>query len=109
MRNRIGLLARLASRGMRRLLLVLLVVAGCSSSGASDLPDTVAVADTSGAAAVASWSAWPQAGHDARRSGSSTAIGPTSDHLRWTRKLEGNVTPGPVVEPDGTIVAASNA
>ncbi len=56
-------------------------------------------------------SAWPSAGHDARHSSGVTAtvIGPRTAHQRWTRKLEGNVTPGPVLGADGTIYAASNA
>lgn len=52
---------------------------------------------------------WPQASHDARRSGASAAIGPQTGHLRWTVKLEGNVTPGPVIGSNGIIYAASNA
>jgi outer membrane protein assembly factor BamB len=93
---------------VKRSLVALLLVSACSSGGPS-VPDTVAVKPATGVTALASWSPWPQAGHDARRSGSTTVNGPTTDHLRWTRKLEGNVTPGPVVAPDGTIVAASNA
>ncbi|HLZ69436.1 MAG TPA: PQQ-binding-like beta-propeller repeat protein [Dehalococcoidia bacterium] len=34
--------------------------------------------------------------------------GPRHGDVRWTRKLEGAVTPGAVVGPDGTIYAASN-
>ena len=55
-----------------------------------------------------SWTPWPQASHDARHSGSSSLAGPRTGDLRWTRKLEGDVTPGPVVGADGTIYAASN-
>ncbi len=62
-----------------------------------------------GPAGIASYAAWPQASHDARRSGSSDSVGPQSSNLRWTRKLEGNVTPGPVIGPGGTIYAATNA
>jgi outer membrane protein assembly factor BamB len=56
----------------------------------------------------ASWAPWPSALHDARHSGSSTFAGPTAGKLRWRRHLEGAVTPGPVIGPDGTIYAASN-
>ncbi len=96
---------------MKKTLLVVLLVAACGSGGSrgGTGPDNVALQPATGPSAVASWSAWPQAGHDGRRSGASSAHGPTTDHLRWTRTLEGNVTPGPVVAPDGTIVAASNA
>jgi outer membrane protein assembly factor BamB len=34
--------------------------------------------------------------------------GPTAGTLRWQRQLEGAITPGPVIGPDGTIYAASN-
>lgn len=62
-----------------------------------------------GAAGSDSWTAWPQALHDAQHSSASTAVGPTTGRIRWRRTLEGNVTPGPVVAADGTIYAASNA
>ncbi|MEO7980701.1 MAG: PQQ-binding-like beta-propeller repeat protein [Sporichthyaceae bacterium] len=55
------------------------------------------------------WAPWPQALHDAQHSGAATVEGPVTGHVRWTRRLEGNVTPGPVVGADGTIYAASNA
>lgn len=63
----------------------------------------------SGSPAVASWTPWPQALHDAQHSGASPAVGPKAGHVRWSRELEGNVTPGPVIASDGTIYAPSNA
>lgn len=54
-------------------------------------------------------SAWPGAGFDARHSSATTVTGPQTDHVRWTRKLEGNITPGPVIGIDNTVIAASNA
>jgi outer membrane protein assembly factor BamB len=57
----------------------------------------------------ASWAPWPAALHDARHSGASVSAGPTAGTLRWRRQLEGAVTPGPAIGPDGTIYAASNA
>ena len=54
-------------------------------------------------------SAWPAALHDANHSASSTAVGPQAALVRWTRHLEGDVTPGPVIGVDGSVVAASNA
>ena len=92
---------------VRKPLLALLLLTACSAGGPT-VPDTVPFTGT-GPVGSTSWSPWPQAGHDGRRSGASPHKGPTTGHLRWTRKLEGNVTPGPVVEIDGTIVAASNA
>ena len=53
-------------------------------------------------------SAWPGFLRDARHSAQSPAIGPQTGATRWTRKLEGPVTTGPVVAADGTIYAASN-
>lgn len=62
----------------------------------------------SGSPGTASWAPWPSALHDARHTGASTADGPTTDMVRWHRRLEGAVTPGPVVGADGTVYAASN-
>jgi hypothetical protein len=61
------------------------------------------------ATATTSWAPWPAALHDFRHSGASTADGPNAGIFRWRRSLEAAVTPGPVVAPDGTIYAASNA
>lgn len=59
--------------------------------------------------AIPSWAPWPAALHDFRHSGASIVDGPTVGVPLWRRSLEGPVTPGPVVAPDGTIYAASNA
>lgn len=100
----------------RRLAVLLLILAAVIGFAVArrpgpvpPLPGTQALRETDSPAGTATWSSWPQAGHDAQRSGAATVTGPTTGHLRWTRQLEGNVTPGPVVAPDGTIVAASNA
>lgn len=69
----------------------------------------MALAGHQGSPAEKSWTPWPQALHDAGHSGASPYAGPTTGRLRWSRQLEGNVTPGPVVGADGTIYAASNA
>ncbi len=69
-------------------------------------PDRPGASDGPGRA---SWTPWPQALHDAQHTGASENAGPTTGRIRWTRRLEGNVTPGPVVAADGTIYAASNA
>lgn len=60
-------------------------------------------------AQVAEAAQWPGAMHDAAHSGATNARGPSSGRLRWTRRLEGVVTPGPAVAADETIYAASNA
>ncbi len=104
--------------------LVALGLAGCAptssrtaTSGATS-PHTAGAPAGSGQLALTghtsnpgtgTWAPWPQAMHDGRRSAASTALGPRTGRLRWTRNLEGNVTPGPVIGPHGVVYAASNA
>jgi len=71
-------------------------------------PSTTGLTAPIGAPSRASWAPWPAAFHDARHSGASVSAGPTAGVVRWQRRLEGAVTPGPVVGPDGTIYAVSN-
>lgn len=87
--------------------LALLAASGCRSAAPSLTP--MALHLHPGPAGSHLSAPWPQASHDARRSGASTAVGPQTGHLRWTRTLEDDVTPGPVIGPGGTIYAASNA
>lgn len=54
-------------------------------------------------------SAWPQAGYDARHSSASAAIGPQQGRLRWSAQLAGDLTPGPVIGIDGSVLQASNS
>jgi outer membrane protein assembly factor BamB len=95
---------------MRHLTLVVLTIfaASCSPSSSKAL-GPVGLQGRSGTPGTALVDPWPQASHDARRSGSSDAVGPQSGHLRWTRTLQGNVTPGPVIGRGGIIYAATNA
>ena len=58
---------------------------------------------------AAAYAPWPASGHDARHSGAAPVVGPQSAALRWRRRLEGPVVPGPVVGPGGTVFAASHA
>ncbi len=51
---------------------------------------------------------WPGFGRDARHSGTSPVLGPQRACVRWRRKLEGPVVPGPVAGPGGVVYAASN-
>lgn len=90
-------------------------VAACGS-GSQDSPSgrpaegaVTPLTAAEGSPSTASWTPWPQALHDAQHSGAASVAGPTTDHVRWSRELEGNVTPGPVIAKDGTIYAASNA
>ncbi|BEP11899.1 hypothetical protein acdb102_02100 [Acidothermaceae bacterium B102] len=53
-------------------------------------------------------SSWPEAMHDAGHSGTAAVRGPQTGRVRWTRKLIGSATPGPVVTADGDILAATN-
>ncbi|MFL6154784.1 MAG: PQQ-binding-like beta-propeller repeat protein, partial [Marmoricola sp.] len=93
---------------------VTVLLAACGSTATSPDGDGSRVVralagHTSAPAVTKAWAPWPQALHDAQHSGASAAVGPRSGHVRWTRKLEGDVTPGPVVGADGTVYAASNA
>jgi outer membrane protein assembly factor BamB len=51
---------------------------------------------------------WPEAERDAGHSGTAAVAGPQAGHIRWQRHLEGVVTPGPIVGPNGVVYAASN-
>ncbi len=94
---------------MHRLTLAVAVLLGLSACGRdTPLPARALAGTATGTVSTDSYAPWPQAGHDARRSGASSSTGPRTPALRWTRQLEGNVTPGPVIGPGGTIYAASN-
>lgn len=95
---------------VRSLTLTLAALLGTASCAASAKPYArVALAARGTVAGSSSYAPWPQASHDARRSGSSPYDGPQTGHVAWTRRLEGNVTPGPVIGPGGVVYAASNA
>jgi outer membrane protein assembly factor BamB len=51
---------------------------------------------------------WPMALCDPQHTATSTATGPTSANVLWTRSLGANITPGPVVGADGTVYVATN-
>ena len=104
---------------MRRTLLILAAAAlavggGWTGARATDdapsapPPDAVALRGHDGPPGYSSWTPWPQAMHDAQHGGASEAVGPRQGLVRWSRRLEGDVTPGPVIGRDGTIYAASN-
>ena len=61
-----------------------------------------------GAARPASVVGWPMALHDARHSATASMIGPQTGHIAWQRQLGANITPGPIVSPDGTVYVATN-
>ncbi len=89
------------------------VIAGCGTSGGASLSadhylPPVKLAD---ATPNPTESAWPGAEHDASHSAtvSLSVTGPLTGHVRWMRKLEGPVAPGPSVGVDGSIYVASNA
>lgn len=62
----------------------------------------------SGNPASKGYAPWPSFGHDAAHSGSAPVAGPRSGRLRWRRRLEDRVVPGPVVDRGGVAYAASN-
>lgn len=51
---------------------------------------------------------WPGFERDARHTSSSGVVGPQRATIRWRRRLEGPVVPGPVVGRGGVVYAASN-
>lgn len=53
-------------------------------------------------------SAWPSAQFDARHSSDTTAVGPQTSKVRWKAAIGGDLTPGPVIGVDGSIVVASH-
>lgn len=54
-------------------------------------------------------SSWPQAGYDAAHSSGTGALGPQTKRIKWTATLKGNITPGPVISSDGSVLQATNA
>ncbi len=94
------------------LVLAIVATSGC---GAGRPTPTAATADSlrpspalNGRPGRRSYAPWPAFGHDAAHSGAATVRGPRTGHVRWRRRLEGPVVPGPVVGADATIYAASN-
>lgn len=96
-----------------------LVAAGCGDAvrpvGASDARSATVVTAVAAPSALppgrppaASYAPWPAAGHDARHTGSAPVVGPQDGSIRWKRKLEGAVVPGPIVGRGGVVFAASN-
>src|SRR4051812_23009737 len=55
-----------------------------------------------------SGSPWPEAMHDAGHSGTSAVRGPQTGQVRWSRRLDGIGTPGPVVDLSGRILVATD-
>jgi len=70
---------------------------------------TVSLLCAQGAGAATGAAFWPTALHDPSHSATAPVMGPQAGHILWSRQLEGNVTPGPVVGAGGTIYLASNA
>ncbi|MHC5795923.1 outer membrane protein assembly factor BamB family protein [Lacisediminihabitans sp. FW035] len=90
-------------------LIVGLLLAGCTPSEIERGP----AGERDGLSGVgklpAPASAWPSAQFDARHSSATSATGPQTGKVRWSRDLGGSVTPGPVIGVDGSILAATNA
>jgi len=72
-----------------------LAIAGCGSARSGPTP---AGASSPSAASPLSVSgdAWPVLLHGPSHYGAAMVAGPTSVHVRWQRRLEGPVVPGPV-------------
>ena len=90
------------------------VLFACSSNDqrgalSTTVKGTVVIAPSDATLAPSGASPWPEAMHDARHSGQSTAIGPRSGTILWQRDLSANVTPGAVIGVDGSVIVATNA
>lgn len=92
-----------------------LVLSACGSSGpaATQEPIRPATSVPAGLSGIgdlpAPASPWPTAQYDARHSSGTPATGPTTGTVRWKRSLGGQVTPGPVIGVDGSLLIATNA
>jgi len=100
--------------GLTSIVVVASLLAGCGPPSGRPAQVVAPVPGRPGAASGAlraSASPWPGAIHDARHASAVAAgvVGPQDGRVRWERRLEGNVTPGPAVAVDGTVYAASNA
>lgn len=87
-------------------------VVGCGSHDDSRARSPVTVLRPAvafdGRPGMRSYAPWPAFGHDATHSGSAPARGPRTGRVRWRRRLEGPVVPGPVVGAGGVAYVASN-
>jgi len=97
-------------------LVVLLAACGVSGKSAAPAPSATVSRAADVPAALAGTgtlpepaSAWPAAGYDARHSSATAAVGPSAGTVRWKRDLGGNLTPGPVIGSDGSVLAATNS
>ncbi len=54
-------------------------------------------------------SGWPAAQFDARHSSATGAVGPQHAEVRWTSHINGDLTPGPVIGVEGSVLQASHA
>jgi outer membrane protein assembly factor BamB len=101
----------------------LALLAGCGGGGDSTAGGEPSSADASVAATTGSLAPrrrltgevaaparapWPQFARTAGRTGGAPAVGPQEATIRWKRRLEGPVVPGPAVGGGGVVYAASN-
>lgn len=89
-------------------LVAVLSLVGCASTAPGGPEQTLPAGFPAAAPGTVSWAPWPSALHDARHSGAATTDGPRTGTVRWRRRLEGAVTPGPVVGADATVYVSSN-
>ncbi len=104
---------------MRRRVLALVAASALATTGCATVvrtttavPGVLPIAQAAPGApalAPAPRAGWPQALRDAGRSGSGLHPGPRDSTVRWQRRLEGALVPGPVVAADGTVYAATGA
>ena len=90
------------------LLVGVALIAGCGSGDSASSAATPEGTAPPISQASASYAQWAGALRDPRHTSTATGKGPTSGEIRWKRKLEGPVVPGPAIAKDGTIYEASN-
>jgi outer membrane protein assembly factor BamB len=101
-------------RKLLPLLLIAILLVGCGGGGgSSSSPSTSAgpIAPTralTGSVAGRSFAPWPGFARDPRHGGAADVVGPRHGKIRWQRRLEGPVVPGPAVGENGVVYAASN-
>ncbi len=84
-----------------------LAIAGCGSAGSGPTPAGPSSPSAASPLTV-SGDAWPALPHGPSHYGAALVAGPTSVHVRWQRRLEGPVVPGPVISAAGIAYPASN-
>lgn len=85
------------------LLAIAVLLTGCAAADPPAPPGLKGIGDLPKPA-----SAWPAAQYDARHSSGTPAVGPQHGTIAWTARIDGDLTPGPVIGTDGSVLQASH-